>query len=202
MDGGGQDYLSLVRPWNVCNTVMVDRDWWIAWLDRCRFDDGRYISAIHTKGTTGSKYLWRQVFEDCRRCVIIVEVDVVASVYAWLNHAHYSGMSDTDTWIDIISPLARINFEVIALGGSWIGQEPRLHPLFMRLFGLINHRTGPALECNHRFIETYFLVRVICCLPCGDQNIQHWTNFSKLSVPSILVLSQTCKHLEIIMKRL
>ena len=74
---------------------MVDRDWWIAWLALCRFDDGRYIFAIHTKGTTGSKSLRRQVFEDRRRCVIIVEVDVVA--YAWLNHVHYSGMSDTDT---------------------------------------------------------------------------------------------------------
>ena len=97
---------------------MVDRDWWIVWLDLCRFDDGRYIFAIHTKGTTGSKSLRRQVFEDCRRCVIIVEVDVVASVYAWLNHAHYSGMSDTDTCIDIISPLARINVEVVAVCGS------------------------------------------------------------------------------------
>ena len=76
---------------------MVDRDWWIAWLDLCRFDDGSYIFAIHTKGTTDSKSLRRQVFEDCQRCVIIVEVDVVDSVYSWLDHAHYSGMSDTDT---------------------------------------------------------------------------------------------------------
>ena len=37
-----------------------------------------------------------------------------------------------------------------------------LHPLSMSLFGLINHRTGPALECNDRFIETCFPVRVIC----------------------------------------
>ena len=72
---------------------MVDRDW----LDLCRFEEVRYNFAIHTKGTTDSKSLRIQVFEDRRRCVIMVEVDVVASVYAWLNHAHYSGMSDTDT---------------------------------------------------------------------------------------------------------
>ena len=95
---------------------MVDRDWWIAWLDLCRYDGGRYISAIHTKDTTSSKFLRRQVFEDCQRCVIIAEVDVVASVYAWLNHAHYSGMSDTDT--GIISPLARIYVEIVAVCGS------------------------------------------------------------------------------------
>ena len=65
----------------ICNTVMVDRDWWIAWLDLYRFDDGRYIFAIHTKGTTSYKSLRRQVFDDRRRCVIIVEVDVVASVH-------------------------------------------------------------------------------------------------------------------------
>ena len=75
-------YLSLVRPGNVCNTVMVDRDWWIAGLDLCRFDDERYIFAIHTNGTTGFKFLRRQVFVDRRQCVIIVEEDVVASVYA------------------------------------------------------------------------------------------------------------------------
>ena len=97
MDGGGQVCLSLLRPSNVCNTIMVDRDWWITWLDLCRFDDGRYIFAIHTKCTTDSKSLGRQVFEDCRRCVIIVEVDVAASVYAWLNHAHYNGISDSAT---------------------------------------------------------------------------------------------------------
>ena len=73
---------------------------------------------MYTKGTTGSKSLRRQVFEDRRRCVIIIEVDVVPSVYAWLNHAHYSGMSDTDTRVDIISPLARINVEVVAVCGS------------------------------------------------------------------------------------
>ena len=79
---------------------------------------GTSFFAIHTKGTTGSKSLRRQVFEDCRQCVIIVELDVVATVYAWLNHVHYSGMSDTDTSIDIISPLARINVEVVAVCGS------------------------------------------------------------------------------------